>query len=532
MLPLDILRIIQQYLKYYDYKQLLNTNQTIFKQCKYKTAHYHLFADSRKKDEDLFEKFKKEKLEKVRDRVCFLKDKCEWISIHLIQPISPDLILQSIVLINSFSNIYHVHLERIWNNSVSGLIGIKIIEISESPHLISIEFIPGLKRLILYSLLNLAEIPSDYRNIPEINITSCPKLNLQGLGNHNKVCVRDNYLNAPSHSECLLIFRNVQYLDVFTRQISVELLRGVPMFTNLLYLKIRCNSGLFDCASCFPNIRFLSISYAVISSEISFSPALRCAQFDNCSFDDLSIVKDVKELMFYGCRGRGFQDVSVLSNADKLALVGISELCDVSSLGGVRELTIERNVNVKDISRLGQVHRLRIEVDEGDSLEGLGKGNSEVVLTGFQKNVDFSPLRSIYKVTLMKCSGLVDGRDLINVQHLSIVNCENFNDTSALGMMKSLCVVDCTNLKRLVGLEDVPYIHLERCGKLEDIQCLGKQQSLIIFQCRRLRRLKNNAYSIFPEIPFVRIDVEEFSLHEINIFKKHIPNIFDFNITT
>ncbi len=77
------------------------------------------------------------------------------------------------------------------------------------------------------------------------------------------------------------------------------------------------------CASCFPNIRFLSIGYAVISSDIPFSPTLQCAEFDNCSLDDLLVVKDVKELMFYGCDGRGFQDVSVLSNADKLALVGV-----------------------------------------------------------------------------------------------------------------------------------------------------------------------------------------------------------------
>lgn len=41
-LSLDIIRVIQQYLSKYDYRQLLNTNSAIFQHVKYETVYYNL----------------------------------------------------------------------------------------------------------------------------------------------------------------------------------------------------------------------------------------------------------------------------------------------------------------------------------------------------------------------------------------------------------------------------------------------------------------------------------------------------------
>lgn len=521
-IPPEILRIIQQYLKDHDNRQLLNTSQAIFRQLKSETVCYNLFANWSKTQMEAIEE-----LDQLKDRLSFVRDKCKQISLHLIH-LSSDILLLCIPFISSFSNIYHVHLQRIDLEHLSGLTGIKILELSHSRRLSTIEFIPGLKRLILDRLDNLTEIPLNYGNIPELQIMSCSNLSLQGLGNHEKVLIHCAYPMGSEQSNILSIFRNVTYFDLSTNLISEAVRSRLPIYANLIYLNLDWNNGFFDCL--FPNLQFLKLRFADMRTKISFPSTLKFAQFHQCCFDDLVALRHVKDLIFYQCNGRGFQNVRVLSSVCKLVFNEINVLEDVSSLGEIKDLRIARCFKIKGINKLGRVHRLHIEDYGANSLEGLGQGNFELLLSGFSKKIDYSPLRSIYKLTLKNCISLVDGRDLTNVQHLSIVNCRNFEDTSALGKVKRLDLVDCNNLKRLVELEDVPYIHLERCDELEDIKCLGKQQSLIIIDCKKLKKKQGpvgkTGDRLFPEVLFVRINDPAYSWRRMNI-SRNIPDIFD-----
>ncbi len=526
-IPTSILKIIQQYSNKHDYRQLLNTNAAIFQHSKYETVYYNFIGYEKWKRKLKGFNDKAEQKDYFADLYASVKDKSTQISLNVDNP------TQKIVKenghfmpgihrltfsdrytgafwrndtdMNVFCNIYHVclrNVERI--DRLRGLTGIKILEVHQSYTLLAIEFIPGLKRLVLSRLHELREIPQ-FGNIPELMISECWKLNLRGLGNHKRVKI-----DFTPHLKDLTMFQNVSCLSLTHIPEKLDL----HLFINLTYLDINYSNRLDSIFDPLPfiKLRYLKLGFAkVMIGSGNFPTSLEIAEFNHCVFDHVSVVSHVAVLSFLNCRGEGFHNVSSLSTVHKLRLDGLQELEDVSALVAVYELSLISCRNVKDISKLGRVHRLRVCNCGVTSLEGLGQGNSEVYLSGLA-TVDFTPLKSVYKVSLDYCTALVDGKDVADVKHLSITRCCNFEDTSALGKVKSLYLMECHKISKLVGLEDVPHVHLERCNELEDIDCLGKQEVLIISYCRKLHELMKEDRKIgkydemFDGIPFVRID--------------------------
>ncbi len=537
-IPREILTIIHCFLNHHDYRQLLNTSKAIFQVLKYETVYYNLKITFEIIDYlSAFYESVKDKSQQISLKITQpskeVVEKCSrWIpGIHKLIFREEYYYWRNIPNISLFCNIYHVHLEWIEGiDRLSGLSGIKILEVFYSSSLIAIDFIPGLKRLVLDSIINLLEI-SEYGNIPELQITDCGKLRLHGLGNHKKVsitCSDDRKLDESYEPYDLSIFQNVRYFHLEIEDYPT--LSGSPLFENLVYLTLGCNGELFN-SSYFPNLRFLRLISADVVCEVSFPSNLELADFQSCYLYDLSVLSNVKQLMFDDCRGRGFGNVNALANTSSITFHQIKELEDVSSLGRVYELKIVSCSRVKDISNLGGVHRLCVEDCGISSLEGLGLGNCDILLSGLSLVIDLSPLISVYKVTLQNCDGIVDGRGLSNVRHLTLYCCNNFADTTALGSMKSLYLISCEKLRRLVGLENVPCIHIEDCPQLVDIDCLGKQQSLVIYNCMKLKQLMkddvNKRYQkIIEGISLVKIDLWTFNLYPSRYFRE-MPDIFD-----
>lgn len=533
-IPTSILRIIHQYLTHYDYLQFLNTNVAIFQHSKHETVYYNFTCQT------LYLKSECNKEVDYFQKLCsFVQDKSKQISLncigynpyfiqhcsHLITGIHALTIKSNRDFWNKhpdlglFSNIYHIQLHDVDGiECLTGLKGITILEVKQSESLLTIDLIPGLKRLILHDLPNLQQI-SQYGNIPELSISRCRDLSFDGLGNHTKVFIKP----CMSQTIDISIFRDIQYLEYEERNVFM-ISSKLSIFPNLIYLVFHGNKEFFDPLS-FPSLQFLKLTSAKIDPEIMFPSSLQAAEFHYCLFDDLSVVRHVKKLKFATCYGIGFRNAYVLSNARQLIFNDIKELFDISGLDEVYELRIESCVNVKDVSKLGQVHRLCLDHSGVENLKGLGQGNSEVQLSGLFDKVDLSPLRSIYKVILTNCSNLEHGKDLVNVQHLSIIQCDSFKNTSALGKVKSLYLAECNGIRKLVGLENVPHINLTFCNRLENIDCLGKQQSLIIYNCRKLQQViqgddTGKFEQLFSEIPFVRIDVAE---DEVDVLKDLFP---------
>ncbi len=536
-IPVEIFRIIQLYLNKHDYRQLLNTNSTIFQDVKYETVYYNLRIVWKEKETI-------EERNRIIDYLTRLyesvKDKSKQISLHIHDIVEECRSFMSgihkLVYIydvsrgnhnmSVFSHVYSLRLQGISGiDCLSGLSGVKILRVSYSNSLKAIDFIPDLKRLVLDSLPELVEI-AEYKNIPELYIRRCPMLNLTGFGNHERFSLEGWSYRLSDFD--LSMFQSVQYLVLPIDHQCIKGLDNIPFpcFSNLKIFSINYNTwnNKYFHLSSFPNLRHLKLTNARIRSEILFPLTLQIAEFKECKFDDLFVLSKIKELRFYRCQGKEFNNVNSLSDAYKLAFSNIPELQNVSSLDRVHELNILSCKNIIDISKLGRIHRLTVAVGDGNkrevpsSLEGLGQGNSAISLSSFSKIVDFSPLRFIYKVTLESCDGLVDGRDLSDVKILTISRCKNFQDTRDLGKVKHLALITCKKIERLIALENVANIHLEDCDWLEDIDCLGKQQSLIIIDCSRLQRLMNEDVSgkygrLLQGINFLRIDDRSLSWH-------------------
>ncbi len=493
-LPLEIFRVIQEYLNQYDYRQLLNSSLTIFKHVKYETVYYNLRISWNQGIQT----------EKIIDYLVILyesvKDKSKQISLSLsgfVQEVSSFIVgIHKLVYrdyenrnmpqMSVFWNVYYRQLEGISDiNHLSGLSGVKVLHIFSSESIERIDFIPGLKKLIIDSLPNLFDI-SDYRSIPAIEIKDCPKLNLRAVGKHERFCIIGS-----------------------NHRIDIDLSR----FRKVRYLTIQDTSskGLDKVLPSFPYLTHLSIYYSNISSEVLFPSTIRIAEFNECSFNDLFVLSKIKELKFYNCKGREFNNVESLSNAYGLGFYNIPELQNVNCLERVHDLSIVLCKKVKDISDLGRFHRLSVEdCKEVSSLVGLREGNREISLYTQSTIIDFSPLGFIYKVTLSDFDGLVDGKGLADVKILTICKCKHFKDTSALTMVQSLCLILCNQIEKLADVDYVPYIYLETCENLEDISCLGKQKSLIIKDCKTLQKLMKKdvgGYNLlFQRIKFLRID--------------------------
>ncbi len=527
-IPTSVLQIIQLFLNKTDYRQLLNTNATIFQHSKFETVYYNFIG---------YEKWKRalgftnatEQKDYFTELYASVKDKSKQISLNVKNP-NEKLVKEyshfmtgihhltftdrqsggfwrNDIDMNAFCNIYHLCLKNLQGiDCLRGLHDIKILEVHESMTLLTIEFIPGLKRLVLYRLLEICELPEEYNSIPELVITACYKLNLKkGQKNHNKVKIGSINRDLTD----LTIFSKVTCLS------SADIMNyNFHSFAHLVYLDILYSymtARIFN-PSPLMKLRYLKLDFAKMMIENGmFPPLLEIAEFSNCEFDNVSIVSHVKVLTFNKCHGIGFNNVSSLSKVHKLTFDNIRELEDVSGLDSLYELHLLNCENLKDISKLGRVHRLLVSCwgRPVTSLEGLGQGNSKIYLGGLSKVTDFTPLRSVYKVSLGNCDSIVHGRDLASVQHLILYRCSAFDDTSALGNLKSFYLKECWKISKLDGLENVPTIRIEGCNELEDISCLGKQQSLIILKCKKLSRKRGKYEDMFAHIPFFRFNLEE-----------------------
>jgi hypothetical protein len=264
-LPTVILRLIQQYLRKYDYRQLLNTNAKTFQHVKHETVYYNFIRYDKWQE-------KIQGFHNITDQINYfialcnsVKDKSQQISLK-IESATKEIVQQYGHLMpgilkldfqasrdfwrnrpnmGMFCNIYYLRLENVRGiNSLSGLTGIKILEVYISDSITAIDFIPGLQRLIIYCLPNLQEI-TQYGNIPELIIDDCSELKFEGLGNHEKF----SYKGYTGIKEDIQLCRNVKYLSMESR---VEL-DTLPQLPNLIYLVLEGNDSLFD-PSYFPNL--------------------------------------------------------------------------------------------------------------------------------------------------------------------------------------------------------------------------------------------------------------------------------------
>jgi hypothetical protein len=480
-LPLEIFRILQEYLgdTTLDYKSLLDTNRRIFSQVKYETLRYFFTINGCTASPDP----RLQIFNRVRD-----PGRQIWILFvdrsysHGYQPVN-------INHYNLCSQIYGltVHLPSAKIPTLSSCIGwkhVRFLFLSKVCILQNLDNLPveNIEDLVLYKLPELVDISqiekmknlvsvdikdckslcdiSSLKNVAVVSVSYCASINgLKHVGNHDRFSFVSTRISKFDISS-LVSVKSVLSISAFIQECDLS------GFKNIVDLKLlNYSKNLPFSISTFNgkrlSLRGFTLSFIADKSSIMH---LEYLFLNVCVEVPLSIVILVPSLELYECAFQKedpltFEDMASINELNITGALPEAFLAYQSLFGNLSSLTVKYCYDYLDISSFGYIKKLCISCcDRIISLEGLGKRNKEVEITRLPEVVDFSPLNGIYRVKIIDCSGLTNGKGLENVRHLAIMSCENFSDTSQLGQVHSLRLEELPMLVSLKGLQNVRYL--------------------------------------------------------------------------
>jgi hypothetical protein len=225
--------------------------------------------------------------------------------------------------------------------------------------------------------------------------------------------------------------------------------------------------------------------------------------FENAVSLETDLIKSSEQtLSLRWCRSLSIMDIStnflihtaVGSGLRRIALHGRMPptLSDCSHLFIVWLHEIGRSVPMLELSPLFSVPLVHLQYfTKITTLAGLG-GNRRVIVEDCPEIADFSALRTVHTVKIIKNRAISSGTGLENVFDLTLQRCFQLVNTTALRNVKHLWITECHNLTELSGLEDVVTVSACHCESLTDFHGLGNNQKIIVDQ-RRLKNLWKNS---------------------------------------
>jgi hypothetical protein len=124
------------------------------------------------------------------------------------------------------------------------------------------------------------------------------------------------------------------------------------------------------------------------------------------------------------------------------------------------------------------------------TLVGLG-GNRLVSVYYCAKLKNLKPLRDVPRVLLCGLRGITGGEGLENVFDLTLDDCSDFVNTSALKNVKILTIKGCAALKELKNLAEVSSVSVLDCANLVSMNGLGNNMKITMNR-NQLHILKKN----------------------------------------
>eukprot|EP01040_Poterioochromonas_malhamensis_P002218 gene2218-2360_t len=131
----------------------------------------------------------------------------------------------------------------------------------------------------------------------------------------------------------------------------------------------------------------------------------------------------------------------------------------------VQSILLEDCTDVKSLVGLGNIPRIKLtNLRRLTSLDGLGAGgNCSIEIDGCSGIVDFSAIKHVREVTIIRCSGFRNSNSVNHVHHLTIRNCENLRDISSLSKVHTLLIDSCDRIHSMKGLEKNPKVTIINC---------------------------------------------------------------------
>ena len=87
---------------------------------------------------------------------------------------------------------------------------------------------------------------------------------------------------------------------------------------------------------------------------------------------------------------------------------------------------------------------------------------------------DVSTLGNVHTLKLNRCDNIEDVSALGNVHTLDLSGCDNIEDVSALGKVHNLDLSYCKKIKNVSALGNVYNLNLNYCDNIEDVSALVK----------------------------------------------------------
>jgi hypothetical protein len=476
-LPVDVYQVIRSYAASEgkdidrDYRSLMNTSQKLFSQVKYETTRFSFRNRAVVEFDQFFPKLKS-----TYDQMSL------WLTFH-----------ES----SHFFSLYHIREHSIplqllqldnfpvANFHFSDLPPILHLHIKGCYDMVKLEPLPRITKLTLESCKLLIDISSlndrNHSILESVTLINCEKLNkIDALYGLKRVVIKNCALitdvsTLGNHQ--VFIFDSVRaffYCGSFQN------------FKNAETLSIRCKGFLEDCN--FDELREMK-------GELLLNLGILLNPFPGRSFQGRSLTFCFVEMGYpnflwncpnlvsltltqiFGIDFAQFQSevLPTLQFLKKLVLHDSSEICNVSGMGKISELTLSK---LPDLT----------------SLSGLGKDNRYVELRDLGKVTDFTPLNGVHKVLLFGYLNFRDFRDFSNIHYLelhsmfNLVNLGNspYNRLENIGVLR---LFRCDSLQTLYGLGDVKHLIVDGCINLKDISDLENNESVMITGCPKITQL-------------------------------------------
>ncbi len=365
--------------------------------------------------------------------------------------------------------------------------------------------IPAVKELKLGGCLSLTDVS---------NLSHLSKLEMGGTPSLTDISPLQNIphlsFDGGDKIEDFSVFNASR--QKFLKIYCSSLLRDVKSFSGMRYLILQSCPELED-VSPLKGVYDLSLLSCAKVMDISGLGNHHRLVIKDCSYGLIGYdsLVNIPHICLRAC---SISDVSVLRHATTLSLLQCRAVTDVTSLRGLKSLTIVdscREVlsidSLCDIPNLSlsyrkEVHNLRQLANKRLSLQFIRKD-------AFPHPIEadyFSFLKNIQELSLYQCDNIIELIDAGRVEYfqhlhslsiqgsmmlkhvnglgripsLRIWHCHNLRDISALGRNRYVTLDHCYEIEDVSSLATVPVVDIHSCPKVKDYNCLSKVQRLSV----------------------------------------------------
>jgi hypothetical protein len=207
--------------------------------------------------------------------------------------------------------------------------------------------------------------------------------------------------------------------------------------------------------------------------------------------DPVEILTHLKEILIDRCFGAW--DVTVLAGIAKVGVIGCTGINDVSSLGGVKDLTlIDNAVQLQGLGLLGGIGQNQLSISGCRNVTEVGHFSAiQTLLLDNTGLTDVSKLGNVKNLTLQRCHSLIDVSALAGVETLRLHQCKNITDVSALYGLHTLDLHACKGIVDVSALGMIHSLDLSYCSNVVDVSALGGVHTLNLSGCHKITDVSN-----------------------------------------